>query len=363
MSNIPGTEIPDIPTTDWSAHLAADIAAFLTAVQGEDVRAEFVDMAYVIANVILKQAAYTTADLTDENTHAAARASAVLNNGILYRGAAQAGSDLNELGNGFWIIQSAYAYTNLPMFAYGETHEAPTTAVLFCIDHVIRLQVYVDFHTCVYSRRRVLRSGTNYWDYWSGGIDDTLKRPNAAADAYTVGVELARLSGDQGQAHASELGMMRHFAYADPSAQGYYLTRLRVYGLDEVDAGAWNVGQNINAAGVAQQIDYCAATAAFLDAGPGQTFYFGGSKYGRVNAATEYQGYFFVFLHEYKDNGEYIGRTGFLASGGPLIPTPVTTGPECAKIKFVFAYNADAGLQMTLDDILRYCVFYKEAET
>ena len=77
MANIPGTNIPDIPVTDWDEHLSDDITAFLAADHGDDVRNQFVDMAQVIANVILKQANYVTADLTDGDVNAAARAKTV----------------------------------------------------------------------------------------------------------------------------------------------------------------------------------------------------------------------------------------------------------------------------------------------
>lgn len=85
MANLPGTDnIPDIPVENWLPKLDEDIGKFLAAAKGEEVRGGFTDMANIIANVIHKQATYTTDDFSDSSTNAAAQAAALGN--ILFGG-------------------------------------------------------------------------------------------------------------------------------------------------------------------------------------------------------------------------------------------------------------------------------------
>ena len=331
---------------------------FLSAELGEDVRGSLVAIAQALQDTINAQATSVTSDFTSTDARAAAQAHAVGTKTLWFRGTSANGTNLNDLGNGFWRIASGYIYTNLPMYSYGTAAEAPTDAYIFVVEQSTRLQVYIDYRNAIYSRRRITRTGGPLWDNWTGGIDATLTKQYVAADAAAVGAALGSIRSGSIQERATRLGLMKHYAFTDTAAAGYYATMLSLFGLEEIDTGSrWDVGTNINGSGVIGSISYCATSHDSYESGAGVTYVYGGSKYGRKSAVDNNPAPIYTYVHEYDSNGNWLRRTSFTATS-PI--QTITTGSDCASVRFVFAYSSAALLTMTIEDVLSYFAIYKE---
>lgn len=169
MANISGTNIPDIPSEDWASHLSADITDFLSSVYGPDVREGFTDIAYIIANLVLKQAVSVTDNFDNPPDSAAAQAAAVkslFDKTISVQGLLPDGASVLEIEkNGIYLISGLRTYQDLP---YESQYAGYVVSVKYVINNVkSKMIIYISKKYGIMTRFMT----DNGWGGWNNVID------------------------------------------------------------------------------------------------------------------------------------------------------------------------------------------------